>query len=74
MTIQQIRDHLGTVVVAVLVAEKKVRPTLKERIKKTAPTDDKSAKVIVDGYVKDIVDEWLSSTSEEDLERLYRDE
>lgn len=74
MTREQIKEHYADVVMSVFLAESVIKPTLQER--KDALGENPTHRQIEEmgrQYCLDIAEEILLRTSDEELERLYKD-
>ena len=74
MTREEIKEHYADIVKSVFMAESVIKPTLRERMaalgKHSTPLQIRE---MGHQYCLDIAEELLSQTSDEELERLYKD-
>ena len=74
MTREQIKGYYAAVAQCVFIAESEIKPTLQERM--SAIGKDATPEQIEEvghQYCLDIAEEILLQTSDEELERLYKD-
>jgi len=74
MTREQIKEHYADVVMSVFMAESEVKPDLQERVKALGdnPTPEQKAEMSHQ-YSLDVAEEILYRTTDEELNKLYKD-
>ena len=70
MTRKEKIDHFMSVVIAVHIAEEKLRPEWKERLSEMSNLTDKEQNERAMSYIRAVATEVVSGTSDEELENM----